>query len=154
MEKKKKKQGQSVKSGNSEIIGQLQDAFGIESPMKEVRLKTEVIRIDNHNAARVVQIKDPPEEQLVYSKYKDAYTVKSLIDNLLAQKDTKAKDAALKLRSIIVEASKNNDTERINNIISTCKVLEGKVYSLTPGSAQSGLTYFFIIEEINKLEQT
>ena len=73
-----------------EILAQLQDTF-VPEEKRESRLTTEVLRIDNHNVARVTQIKDPPLEDQIYAKYPDTVSIKEMIMLLRGNSESSVK---------------------------------------------------------------
>ncbi|MBP5331145.1 MAG: hypothetical protein J6Y89_04780, partial [Lachnospiraceae bacterium] len=81
----------------SEILAQLQDAF-VQEEKKESRVTTEVLRIDNHNVARVTQIRDPSLEEKLYAKYPEAVTIREMITILGSSDDSDIKQAGLRLQ--------------------------------------------------------
>ena len=77
MKKKEKeeKQEKLEKQEKQVILAQLRGAF-IPEEKHESRLTTELLRIDNHNVARVTEIKDYPPEEQIYERYPDSISIR------------------------------------------------------------------------------
>lgn len=127
-----------------EILTQLQDAF-IPEEKRESRLTTEVIRIDNHNVARVTEIKDLSVEEQLYAKYPDAVVIKEMITAMSKSTDSSVKKAGSRLREIFTEAFE--DPEKINKLVNLCREYETKYYS-TADEIKKQLVLYCLASEI------
>ncbi|MCR5324052.1 MAG: hypothetical protein K6E85_12360 [Lachnospiraceae bacterium] len=126
-----------------EILVQLQDAF-IPEEKRESRLTTEVLRIDNHNVARVTEIKDPPLEEQLYAKYPDAIAIKEMIMILSGNNEKPVKEAGTRLRKKFVGAFE--DPEMIIKLAAVCRDAETKYYSTTDDIRKQLLLYRFVAD--------
>ena len=132
----------------SEILAQLQDAFGSDE-RPEARLTTEVVRIDNHNVARVTQIKDPTIEEQLYAKYPDALSVKEMIGILESNPESNIKSTGLKLHRMLTGAF--SDEEAIQKLVKICRDYESKLYSTSDGVKKQLVLYCFVAD-LDKLQ--
>ena len=126
-----------------EILAQLQDTF-VPEEKRESRLTTEVLRIDNHNVARVTQIKDPPLEDQIYAKYPDTVSIKEMIMLLRGNSESSVKEAGGRLRKAFVDAF--DDEEMLMKIADICRDYESMYYSTADDIKKQLLLYRFVSE--------
>ena len=126
-----------------EILAQLQDTF-VPEEKRESRLTTEVLRIDNHNVARVTQIKDPPLEDQIYAKYPDTVSIKEMIMLLRGNSESSVKEAGGRLRKSFVDAF--DDEEMLMKIADICRDYESMYYSTADDIKKQLLLYRFVSE--------
>ena len=127
-----------------EIIEQLQDMFNIEE-VRENRLITETIRMDNHNIARVTKIKYSLADKDIYVKYPEIIPLRDIEQKLNTSHDGRARNASRKLKNMLVQADKEN---KMSQMVDLCRDFESRMYSVSYGSAQYDLVLCYIIDKI------
>ena len=134
-------------SDRKEILSQLQDAFVTEDKIDH-RVATEVVRIDNHNAARLTQIKQPTVEEQLYAKYPDAVNVKEMIAILGSNSETSVKLAGTKLKKMLMDAF--NDPVTVGKLVSLSRDFHAKFYS-TSNDIKKQMVLYCFVSEMNKI---
>ena len=127
-----------------EILTQLQDAFGMEE-QRQSRITTEILRIDNHNVARVTQIKEPSIEEQLYAKYPEAVSVREMINILENNYEPHIKESGRRLRKMLIGAF--GDEAMIQKLVKACREYQTKFYG-TPDSIRKQLLLYYFVSEI------
>lgn len=144
-------------ANNIDRAGLIKDLQGAFSTNKEEtkddygRLTIETLSVDKHTVNRITNIKQPEPDEIAYTKYPEAYSIKELIDVLLASKDSNANDTAKILKNKFIQAAENNDTERIALLSKQAKELHLRLFTTLVGTSKRAMTIVFIEDIIKKL---
>ncbi|MCR5329774.1 MAG: hypothetical protein K6E62_01110 [Lachnospiraceae bacterium] len=126
-----------------EILAQLSDAF-IPEEKRELRLTTEVVRMDNHNVARVTEIRELSGEEQLYAKYPEAVAVKEMITILSRDSDRSVQKGADRLRELLMGSAE--DPEKIDKLTAACRECQTKYYSTVDDIKRQMVLYCFVSE--------
>ena len=144
---RKDKQEKQQKQEKQEILAQLRGVF-IPEEKRESRLTTELLRIDNHNVARVTEIKDYPPEEQIYERYPDSISIKEMTMVLSGNSESSVKEAGTRLRKMFLDSLE--DIDRIREIATVCRDFETKYYS-TADDIKKQLVLYCLISELDKM---
>ncbi len=135
----------------AEILAQLSEEFVPEKDQSLDRLKTEVVRIDGHNVARVTEIKDVVTEQGMFDAYPASYCIKDILVKLNSMKSMDARDAYYRLKTLYINAYREQDFGSIESLIKKCKDFSQRLHATGGSSVKEGLVCTYIVSEISKL---